>query len=341
MVHAGMPNRPTAARPAVSVIIPTYQRRTSVLRLLDALALQDLPAAQFEVIVVVDGSDDGTEEAATQLEQHLPYALTVLAHENRGRARTRNRGIEAACGGVLVMLDDDMEPAPSCLSAHLAAHAAAARRCVIGPAPITVEPDATPSSRYVAWKFNEHLDRLGQPGHEFAIQDFYSGNISVERELLGEVGGFEERFSAYGNEDLELGLRLRRAGIDIVYVPGATARQHHTKTFAALAADARAAGHTAVEFAALHPEALPQLRVGGMHNGPYLWRLLRDAMVAADVRTGLVTSALLWLTEALEHRRITRIVVYYRHVFEFFYWTGARAALAETWARPVRDRLQR
>ena len=99
--------------PRVSVVIPTYRRRDALLRLLTALERQSLPASDFEVIVVVDGSDDGSREAAEALS--TPYALRVCWQENRGRSAARNVGLEAARGELVVMLDDDMEPAPDLL----------------------------------------------------------------------------------------------------------------------------------------------------------------------------------------------------------------------------------
>src|SRR5438309_8094482 len=96
--------------PEVSVIIPTYRRRESVARTLRALAQQNVPAEQYEVIVVIDGSEDGTREMLAEF--HAPYPLQALWQTNRGRAAAINTGIRSAGGKVLVLLDDDMEPAP-------------------------------------------------------------------------------------------------------------------------------------------------------------------------------------------------------------------------------------
>ena len=92
----------------MSVVIPTYQRRASVERALRALARQTLPVDEYEVILSIDGSDDGTREMATQLA--APYRLHVLWQPNRGRSAACNAGIGAASGWLLVLIDDDMEP---------------------------------------------------------------------------------------------------------------------------------------------------------------------------------------------------------------------------------------
>ena len=64
---------------------------------------------------------------------------------------------------------------------------------------------------------------LAQPGHEFTARDFYSGNASLRTEILREVGGFSESFTVYGNEDVDLSLRLRARGVELRYDAGALA----------------------------------------------------------------------------------------------------------------------
>src|SRR5512147_2927642 len=97
------------ATPYVSVIIPTYNRRDSVERTLRALTHQTLAADAYEVIVSIDGSQDGTREMVDAFA--TPYRLTCVWQSNQGRAAACNAGIRMAQGDVLVILDDDMEPA--------------------------------------------------------------------------------------------------------------------------------------------------------------------------------------------------------------------------------------
>src|SRR5438105_792411 len=96
-------------RLGLSVVVPTFDGCEHVLRLLRALEEQTLPRDEFEVVVVVDGSEDGTKEA---LEAFDPgFRLRSLFQENRGRSAARNAGIAAAAGDVVVFVDDDIEPA--------------------------------------------------------------------------------------------------------------------------------------------------------------------------------------------------------------------------------------
>jgi glycosyltransferase involved in cell wall biosynthesis len=128
--------------PRLSVVIPTYRRRDSVERALIALARQSISPADFEVLVSVDGSEDGTRELLERYQ--APYALRSLWRPNRGRAAALNAGISQAAGDVLVLLDDYMEPAPVFLAGHCRAHAVDSRRGVMGAEPIPLVAGSPP-----------------------------------------------------------------------------------------------------------------------------------------------------------------------------------------------------
>src|SRR5690348_2266423 len=97
-----------------SVVIPTYQRRDVVVRSVAALNRQTF--RDFEVVVVVDGSTDGTADALREVEAE--FALTILEFPNRGLSQARNAGARAASGEVILFLDDDMEADPALLEEH-------------------------------------------------------------------------------------------------------------------------------------------------------------------------------------------------------------------------------
>src|SRR6266487_2852993 len=102
-----------------SIVIPTYQRRDVVLSSVHALAAQE-DGGPFEVIVVVDGSTDGSADALRELE--TPFPLSVIEQPNRGQAEARNQGVAAARGELLLFLDDDMEAHPRLLAEHDRSH---------------------------------------------------------------------------------------------------------------------------------------------------------------------------------------------------------------------------
>ena len=266
-----------ASAPAISVVIPTLQRRASLERLLRALTEQTLPVASYEVIVAMDGSDDGSRE---MLEGYTaPYRLRWTWHATRGRAATCNAGLAQALGRLVLFLDDDMEPSPRCLEAHRSAHGDDPRLGVVGAAPVVHDASSDAVVQYIGRKFERHLAKLARPGHEFALRDFYSGNFSVGRELLLGVGGFDEEFRLYGNEDLELSLRLGRAGVRLIFSAEALAHQHYAKDLAGLARDNFAKGRTALQLARKHPETLPHLKLGDPDTGSALKRTARDTLL--------------------------------------------------------------
>ncbi|MEA2472446.1 MAG: hypothetical protein QOE06_361 [Thermoleophilaceae bacterium] len=195
--------------PDVTVVIPTRDRWDILSRTLAALDRQDLGAVEAEVVVVDNGSRDVPE---------LP-GVRVVSEPVRGAAAARNRGIAEARGRIVLFIGDDCIPADAGLvRGHAESHADGPARAVTGR--IEWDP-AVERTEVMDW-----LDRRGhmvnmerlrheQPGPE----TFYTGNVSVPRQALLEVAGFDQRFSGYGYEDLELALRLADRGVGFGHRP--------------------------------------------------------------------------------------------------------------------------
>jgi GT2 family glycosyltransferase len=313
--------------PYLSVIIPTYQRRDSVERALRALARQTLAVERYEVIVSIDGSEDGTRELLETCP--VPYRLKHVWQPRRGRAAARNTGTRLAQGDILVFFDDDMEPAPECLEHHWHAHPNGSRLGAIGAAPVRCESGDPPVAAYIAAKFDEHLSNLARPNHRLVLRDFYSGHFSVRREVLFEVGLFDEAFRVYGNEDLELSVRLAAAGAKLVYLPEALAYQHYSKDFAALAHDTIAKGRTAVLLAGKHPEVSAGLQFNAYDQGSWRWRWVRAALLTLSRVWSPTPDASIAIVKRLEQWQVERLHLYYRFVLDYLYWLGVQTALRE------------
>jgi GT2 family glycosyltransferase len=310
--------------PHASVVIPTYGRRDDVVRLVRTLAAQTAPPSQYEVVVVANGPDDGSRDALAAV--RVPYALHVLYRETPGLAAARNAGIAAASGDVVIILDDDMEPGPGFVAAHLAAHAAGDPKAVMGAVPIVMSENMSASSAYMGAKFNRHLEWLATNGGPSTARDFYGGNLSMPRDLLRRIAGFDERFTEYGNEDVELALRLAASGVRIVYEPTAVATQRYDKEFPALAADTVAKGRTAVQLARMHPEVRAQLKLGTWHEQPFVRRLLVGALLIATRVVPAVRRAVIAGMSALGERWRTLALRLYPPVLDYLYWVGVREA---------------
>src|SRR5579859_3487825 len=107
--------------PFVSIVTPTYNRRTSLDRLLGALGKQTYPADRFELVVVDDGSLDGSVEYLRSL--RLPFRLRVFEQAHAGPAAARNLGVARAEGRLVLFLDDDVLPLPELIAEHVQTHA--------------------------------------------------------------------------------------------------------------------------------------------------------------------------------------------------------------------------
>jgi len=315
------------AEPAVSVIIPTHQRREPLRRALLALAQQSAAAAIYEVVVAVDGSSDGSEEMLAELA--TPYALQVVSGPQRGRAAACNAALERARGEVLIILDDDMQPVPEFVERHRAHHPPGSRLCVLGAVPIELDGTSPLAARYVARKFNRHLLALAAPEHRFRPRDFYSGNASLRAEALRAVGGFDDSFAVYGNEDVDLSLRLQAAGLELRYDPQALARQEYDKDLRALAADTVHKGTTTVLLARAHPEAFGALRLAAPRESSRPWLIARSPLLALSRRRPGLATVLFRFAALLERLGLWRAPLFYRAVLDYAFWSGVDAELGQ------------
>lgn len=326
--------------PSISVVVPSRQRRETVRRLLAALVRQTLPASRFEVIVVVNGPDDGTAQMVSTFE--APFTLRAIESQS-GRAVACNTGARAAAGDLIVLLDDDMEPYPGCIEAHLAAHPPGSSLGVVGAAPIPADASSPALVRYRARGFAHKLGMLAAHGDGLPFHKVYTGNFSIRRDMFLDAGGYDEAFRRYGHEDYELALRLSRAGVRFAFSEAAGAVQHYDKSLSAFARDIVAEGRTALLFARKHPEALPHLQLGEWKDMSRSARASRRAFAAAAGYWPGLPSALVRLVARLEGRRHDRLFDVFDRLFDHLYWLGVATELRETQggARTIDDELER
>jgi hypothetical protein len=183
---------------------------------------------------------------------------------------------------------------------------------------------------------NAHLDRLAQPGYKLGFRDIYSGNLSLPREVLREVGGFDETFKLYGHEDYELALRLAKSGVELGYCPAATAYQAYDKDFAGLAQDCIAKGRTAVLFARMHSDVASSPQLATYRAGPRKWRAIRAPLLLLSRWFPTFPEWLIVSMTRLERHRPRRLHTYYRLALDYFFWVGAQSALREQLGPDVR-----
>lgn len=324
-----------STRPLLSVIVPTRGRPRSLERTIRGLDAQRLDDSDLEIVVSLDGPDARAEALLASASSRFPVRWRFRSHQ--GRAAARNTGARLARGEILWFLDDDVVPSPDCARAHIAAHAAAPRRGVLGPVPIP--PGGTPVAAYRSRGFEARHARLCRAGAAVRALDVYAGNVSVRRADFRAVGGFDPSFDTYGHEDFELALRLIRSGVEFVYAPRAAAVQFYEKSASQLARDVLAEGRSAVRFARRHPAAaadLPLHRFGRRHPAE---RRAIDALLRLDRHGGLVTAGVSGGLAALDRLGLAGKRAYDR-AFDYLYWRGVDQALRDAGRGPLWERIR-
>ncbi|MBV9580864.1 MAG: glycosyltransferase [Chloroflexi bacterium] len=311
----------------LSIIIPTYNRAELLRACLAALSRQTQPASDFEVIVVVDGSSDGTLEMLAH--QTTPFRLHVLTQPNSGAAVARNQGARAAAGALCLFLDDDIVAEPGLVTAHLDAQHQ--RGPMLGVGHLTCQPAMADgfARQFAAW-WSDHYERLTDGSTAVSFLDCWSGNLSVPRATFMEAGGFATDLVRL--EDVELGYRLQRLGLPLVYLPSAIGHQDYRKGFAAIAREVELSGMASVDLYRRHPTMLASLRMGRYAEGRLRFRIARRLLLA--LRPSI---ALLQLTSRIAGRRMPANT-WYGLVFDHYYWRGVRRAMDDTaqWRRLTR-----
>ena len=243
-----------------SVVIPTYNRLDVLPEVIQALAGQrEAPA--FELIVVDDGSSDGTADWLKRLSPGLP--VRVVTQPNRGPAAARNQGIDLATGRLVAFLGDDTVPAPDWLATHARAHRERRAPCaVVGYTRWHPRMRLNPFLRFINEKGLQFGYALITNREDVPFNFFYSSNVSLPRELL-QAERFDERFPRPAWEDTELGYRLkRRQGMHLAYCPEAVAAHDHATPLQRFIARQEMVGYFAVLFARIHPELRGFLGLG-------------------------------------------------------------------------------
>jgi GT2 family glycosyltransferase len=238
-----------AAVPAISVVIPTFNRLSRLRVVLEAMSYQSLDHDLYEVIVVSDGSTDGTDE---YLASEASSAIVHARQQNSGPGAARTRGVDLARGRLVLFVDDDVVATPQLVERHLAAHGESETTVVIGP--MLDAPDFR-YSPWVAWeqaKLHKQYRAMRLGVYEPTFRQFFTGNASVPTALLKRAGGFDTTFRRA--EDIELSYRLDQLGANFLFDESAAAHHLAERSFDSWIAAAEAYGRNDVTFARDHDQ---------------------------------------------------------------------------------------
>jgi glycosyltransferase involved in cell wall biosynthesis len=207
--------------PTISVIIPTYNRKDSLLRTLDSLKEQCFPMDRLTVVVVDDGSTDDT---ATIANQHFPFNFRYLQQKNQGATAARNYGATSSQSEILVFIDDDMTISPQTLEAFAEKCGQTTKILAMGT---IIKRGSSNASVYtpVVLTMAAH-SLIAHDDVEFHFVDCNSELLACKRLDFFEIGMFQDPTGGNGWpnwDDVDFGYRAHLKGFKLVGASKATA----------------------------------------------------------------------------------------------------------------------
>jgi glycosyltransferase involved in cell wall biosynthesis/peptidoglycan/xylan/chitin deacetylase (PgdA/CDA1 family) len=256
----------------VSVVIPTYNRRSSLARCLSSVAAQSFPVAEYEVIVVADGCTDDTLEMLRAFAP--PFTFRWLEQANQGAAAAQNLGVAAAKGDIVVFLDDDCICTPDVIATHHEAHAQGGRRVVIGA--LLLHHDSPPGTLHGVIHDLEDVEwrRLTQEGARRSDL-ILCANSSMNR-LAALDCPFDSTYKRM--HDVEAGIRLWEMGYRPQFAPKAIVYELYSKSVSAMLRDSYLHGKYEVLLSIDHPAFKPLTGIVNINRGDPLKRAVRKQL---------------------------------------------------------------
>jgi GT2 family glycosyltransferase len=259
------------AAKTLTITICSFQRKQALLRLVSALDDQARSAPAdwegIDVVVVLDGSTDGSAEALGHLLPAFPFQ--VITQANSGLSTARNTCLEHAKGELIYFLDDDNVPAEGTVLRHRNALRDQRAQIVLGP---QVIPASFPAPDLARRWWDQLYRELAEKEVIDRFDLFSIANSSGPTEKFRSVGGFDTEFVGYGLEDYEIGLRLMKAGVFERYDAEAVAWHYNTSDQRLAVARKRETGRNAVRLLRRHPEVAAVL-LPDRYDGPAPWLL--------------------------------------------------------------------
>ncbi|MGE5593833.1 MAG: glycosyltransferase family 2 protein [Betaproteobacteria bacterium] len=293
--------------PLVSVIVPTYNRRWVLEKCLRSLLAQTCSPQLYEIIVIDDGSTDGTRDMVAQLvgewgdarpvatqpeaeagpsadsgaRAHAVACPLVYRYQDHAcAAAARNAGIKLSRGTLVIFLDSDIVTKPDFIAAHMREHLkGAASPAADVPRAGSDAAAALCDSRVIVHGRVIYTTNLDSPTREprkvsdISTAFFATTNVSIARRWLIEAGLFDEDFTEYGWEDLELGKRLKKLGLRVVRSEAPAGyhlkREFRTEDLPAIKRREIERGRMAIVYVKKHPTF--SVRMTTLTVAPFIW----------------------------------------------------------------------
>ena len=326
------------APPTVSVIIPTYNRNASLLRALESLSRQTYPVDQFEVIVVDDGGEDGTEAV---VQSKYPFELYYLRQPNQGATVARNHGAEHSQGDHLVFMDDDIVSGTTTLLELILELTSRQKTIILGA--LHLPQQVTDKGVYsgIEGKCNARKKR---PGGYVPFQECMTGLLAVRRSDFYRLEEFQDPTGGWPNwDDVDFGYRASQADFRFWRCASAVAEHWDCSVADLGVACARwyRASKSAPRLFRKHPAlkaSIPMFR----DKDPIAWRQDPPALIARKLVRQIVSSPsslrnMENLVRVLEARYPSPVILerLYRWIGSAYIFRGYRDGLKELGCQPV------
>lgn len=240
----------------MSVVIPTYQRREDALRCLKPVL--DDPGT-WELLMVVDGSTDGTEESVRKRFGH-DDRLRVVTTVNQGQMHAQWTGAALARGEVVLFLDDDVELAQGTVSGHLRLHRAGSADIVVGHMPCVLDglgPEHWPVRHYQS-QYERKVALWTRDGRT-VLDHLWGGNVSIRRSAWESLPPYPAGRPLGYHMDWELGLRCQSAGLTAAFDRELGAVHHQRRDLAGFLHDRRRSADDRIRVHGLYASQLGPL----------------------------------------------------------------------------------
>ena len=288
----------TLSHPYISVIIPTYNRESSLRETLHSLSRQIWSVAHFEVVIVDDGSTDGTASLA---QEAFPFSLQYIYQRNQGSAAARNAGAKQSHGEILVFIDDDITTEPGYLSGLVEELRQYDQVIAMGTFQPWLPPEGASVFQVVCAQSDEHKS-LDTTTHWVTFDQCTSNNLAVKREDFFALGMWQD-VAGDGQTlwgDVDFGYRAYRAHFRFRRSPAAILyhRDYAARDLTIACRRAQTAAYRAVSLLWKHPELEGQLPMFRDKGYVALGADPADLVVRKLLRGIASSGPALWLLEA-------------------------------------------
>jgi glycosyltransferase involved in cell wall biosynthesis len=218
---------PATPEPAVTVIMPTFRRPSSLGRALASLAAQEAPGLSWELVLVDNDDPPGAEAVFGELAEAFSIAARLVRERKRGSAHARNLGIAESRGGIVAMIDDDVVAAPDWLATLV--EPIIAGRCDATGGRVILDPTVVRPRWYDEERVGPYLTHFDPSRTERTLEEgeyVLTANAAWRAEPLRETGGFDPALGPRDgrpivNDDVLLSRRFQAVGGRMRYVPEA------------------------------------------------------------------------------------------------------------------------